>query len=67
LALHIRHTFPHLPIILITGVPAGLSRAKEPGNPFDKVLAKPFRLDALFSSIHAVLGNEDIPHDGAFT
>lgn len=61
LALHIRHTFPHLPILLITGVPEDLSRAEEPGNPFDGVLAKPFPLDTLFSSIHAVLEKEDIP------
>ncbi|MFP4038132.1 MAG: hypothetical protein ACLFUE_11485, partial [Desulfobacteraceae bacterium] len=57
----IRKTFPHLPLLLITGAPAGLSRAEEPGNPFDGVLVKPFPLDTLFSSIHAVLGNEDIP------
>lgn len=55
LARIVRRGFPALPILLITGDPEGLSQAAQPGNPFDLVLAKPFPLDALFSSIQAVL------------
>lgn len=55
LALHIRRIYPRLPILLITGVPEGISRAEEPENPFDGVLAKPFRMDDLLSALQTAL------------
>lgn len=55
LALHIRRAFPDLPVLLMTGLPEVLSHAEAPGNPFDGILAKPFRVDALFSCIQSAL------------
>ncbi len=55
LALLVRKRFPDTPVILITGEPNGLARAYTPGNPFDGVLAKPFQMSSLLSTIHALL------------
>lgn len=55
LALHIRRAFPDVPIFLITGVPEGLSRVEKPGNPFDGIVAKPFRMDDLLSALQTAL------------
>ncbi len=54
LALFIRRRLPRLPILLVSGDPDGLSRARDPRNPFDGVLAKPFQMKALLSMIHAL-------------
>lgn len=66
LALHIRHAFPDLPVLLITGLPAVLSYAEAPGSPFDEVLAKPFRVDALFSCIQSTLERGTQPQRPSF-
>jgi len=56
LALLIRRRSPDTPVMLITGDCERLARrANHSWNPFDATLAKPFQLDTLLSTIHALL------------
>lgn len=55
LALLVRRRRPGTPVLLITGNPGALTKAQEPGNPFEGVLSKPFRTQELLSMIQELL------------
>ena len=56
LALAIKGINPHLPVILVTGSQAPPQQGTVPGSPFDAILEKPFRREALHSVIATVCG-----------